>query len=253
MRSVWIGFLWIAATLAGLAAETRVLMLGNSYTAMTKDEVGAFLKADGAEAFVLKARCPGGWTLAQHAADRASLEMIDDPEGWDVVVLQEQSQLPGLAMLGAGDTRDTFDAGAPELAKRIRKHHPQARILLFETWARHPGPDKNRALDAYDGDPARMQEALKKGYQHLARKIRGAEVVPVGQAFAKWLADPANAAVRLHRPDNSHPSQAGAHLTGAMIYRAVTGRDPAASPHRPDFKGAAELRVLARDMAAKGR
>lgn len=220
--------------------ELRVLMIGNSYTAMTVAEVRAFLDADPAFRAEVVAHAPGGRTLRQHAADPKVATLLKDSGRWDVIVLQDQSQVPALAMIGKDEATRDLDGGAPVLIRRIREEQPGARILLFETWARHREPDKQGTLRAFGGDPGRMQRELSKGYRHLLRNpgewdfSAHATIVPVGQAFAAWYAEHGYGedAVGLHRSDRSHPSKAGAYLTGAMFYRALTSKDPAKTGYR---------------------
>ncbi len=69
----------------------------------------------------------------------------------DVVVLQDQSQLPAFAMAGpdGNPMLKQLDAGGPVLIRRIHEKHPEARVILFETWARHANPDKRDTLKKF--------------------------------------------------------------------------------------------------------
>jgi len=218
----------------GRPESLRILMLGNSYTAMSWRQLVGFLDADPKIDAQLRAYCPGGKTLAEHAANRKVEELLGKRGEWDVVVLQEQSQLPAYALGVPGNEklRRQLDAGAPVLIRRIHKLQPRARIVLFETWARHRDPDKQQTLAHFGGDPAKMQSALTAAYQRMRRNpgkwdfSKFVAIAPVGRAFAAWYAENGYGDPRrkLHRPDNSHPSKLGAFLAGAVLYETITGR-----------------------------
>ncbi|BCX46941.1 cell division protein FtsK [Haloferula helveola] len=235
MIRVVLCLLFLPAIVFGAPKPLRMLMIGNSYTAQTKAEVKAFLDADPEVKLELVTHNPGGRFLEQHAKDPKVAKLLEGSGKWDVIVLQEQSQLPAFAMKGDKGSLERLEGGAPVLIPKILKAQPQARVMMFETWARHSGNDKANTLRHFDGDPEKMQEALTKGYEYLVRRpdawdySKEVSIVPVGQAFAAWYAGDGKeeGMPSLHRPDNSHPSKAGAYLTGAMFYRAITGRDPA--------------------------
>ena len=172
--------------------ELRVLMIGNSYTGQTKVEVKAFLDADSALKVDFVTHTPGGKTLAEHAKNEKVAQLLSDKKGWDVVVLQDQSQLPAFAMAGPDENPmlKQLDAGGPVLIRRIHEQQPEARVILFETWARHSKPDKRDTLRQFQGKPERMQEFLTKGYQRMVKSpgewdfSKFTTIAPVGQAFA---------------------------------------------------------------------
>jgi hypothetical protein len=230
----------LVAALLGVGAaaaeqqELRILMIGNSYTAQTKAAVEAFLDADPAIDAELVVHSPGGKKLFEHAENEKVARLIGDNQGWDFVVLQDQSQLPAFAMAGPDDgpMRKQLDAGGPVLIRRIHEQQPEARVILFETWARHREPDKAGTLERFDGKPERMQKALGEGYRRMV-KNRGewdhsayTTIAPVGTAWESWYGEEGyeDDKTCLHQPDRSHPGKLGAYLTGAVIYQAITGR-----------------------------
>lgn len=232
--------LWLLIAILPLAAKERlrVLMIGNSYTDQTRQYVKGFLEADPELELEFASHTPGGAFLEQHAKNPKVAALLEKP--WDVVVLQEQSQLPAFAAAGDRAAMKRFEQGGMALIGMVRKNPGKPRILLFQTWARHADGDKRHTLDRFGGKPERMQDALAKGYAHLRRKAGGKiEVVEVGRAFERWYAEKgyADPKFRLHKGDGSHPSKLGAYLTGALFYRAITGRDPAKLPERPKLDG----------------
>jgi hypothetical protein len=222
------------------AEKLRVLMIGNSYTAQTRAEVKGFLDADPMVDVDLVAHCPGGKKLIEHLATPKVKELLADKGGWDVIVLQDQSQLPAFAMRFEGDALEQFSKGGEGMIRMAMEAQPKARLLLFETWARHLQPDNQGTLKNFDGKPEKMQEALTKAYELLRRNPgkwdfrKSVEVVPVGQVWQGWYRqrgyeDPS---MSLHSGDRSHPGKLGAFLTGAVFYEAITGRAAAELPYQ---------------------
>jgi len=235
--------------------ELRILMIGNSYIGQTKVEVKAFLDADPALNVDFVTHAPGGKTLAEHAKNEKVAQLLSDKKGWDVVVLQDQSQLPAFAMAGPDDNPmlKQLDAGGPVLIRRIHEKHPEARVILFETWARHSKPDKRDTLRQFQGKPERMQEFLTKGYQRMVKSpgewdfSKSTTIAPVGQAFASWYAEHGykDEKLSLHKADSSHPGKLGAYLTGAVMYETISGR----SADKAGYDGGLDSKVGTRILA----
>ena len=216
---------WLAAflfaTLSTFAEDPqRVLFIGNSYTSVNKlpEVLLEVVKSSGRRAPVVKSSTPGGRTLKQHLAIAGSMKLVDEG-GWDVVVLQGQSQEPAIAETDE-TVRKEFQESAAELCRRVRAKSPKAKIFFYETWARHPdywtmpgkkGPDVG-------ANPKEMQTRLRKWYGVVA-KDNGATFVPCGDA---WELNYASAeAVRLHTKDTSHPEFVGTYLNALIFFGKV--------------------------------
>lgn len=239
---------------AAPAVPLRVLFVGNSYTSVN-DLPTVFRKVaagGGRPAPLVDAVVPGGKTLLQHLSDPATLDKIDAGYGprhlpWDVVILQEQSQTPAFAEIDPR-MRDGFLSGAVGLYDRVKQKNPAARVVLYETWARHPDQWKNadeptRQLGA---DAADMQARLRKWYAaaagHIAKESKAERkddvaVAPAGDAWEVYLRD-AKAATRLHAADNSHPTYAGTYLAALAIYQTVYQPETLAVRERGTLKEA---------------
>ena len=197
----------------------RVLFIGNSYTGVNKlpDVFLEVVKSSGRPAPVVKSSTPGGRTLKQHLGIAGSMKLIEEG-GWDVVVLQGQSQEPAIAEADEA-VRKEFLESAAELCRRVRAKSPKAKIYFYETWARHAdywkatkkGPDVG-------ANPKEMQTRLRKSYGVVA-KDNGATFVPCGDA---WELNYASAApVRLHTKDNSHPEFTGTYLNALIFFGKI--------------------------------
>lgn len=213
----------LLASLAGRAADPeRVLFIGNSYTQVNKlPEVFAeVLKSAGRKVPVIKSETPGGQTFKQHlTVQPKSLAAIDAGQ-WDVVVLQGQSQEPALAEVSPTIRADFVDSAAA-LCRRIRAKSPQARIVFYETWARHPdfwvtkGKDFNVSVGQ---NPTEMQARLRLWYGNVA-KANDAVIAAVGDAWERNYQS--KQPLRLHVADNSHPDFNGTYLAALVMYQTI--------------------------------
>ncbi len=173
----------------------RVLFIGNSYTSYNDglDSLFAGLAPNADTAAV----APGGMTLTQHVSDGETRERLADPDGWDVVVLQEQSQTP---VYSYGE----FATALQSLAATARG--AGATPVALATWTR---PDSSGVTGA----------ALSQAYG-AAAGLAGAQVAQAGLAFDaahRVLPD-----LELYQGDG-HPTDAGSYLASCVVLRAVYG------------------------------
>ncbi|MGD8276978.1 MAG: hypothetical protein PVH00_03080 [Gemmatimonadota bacterium] len=159
----------------------------------------------------------GGGTLRGHIDD-GHLPAIfargpAGREGWDWIVLQEQSTLgtrydPDTGELGSPDA---FHGAARELVGRIRA--AGAKPALYMTWAKQPFPAQS--------------ETLSLTYHSIGAEL-GVPVVGVGEAWAEVLR--ARPDFNLYLSDGSHPNPAGSYLAACVIYATLTGHSPVGAP-----------------------
>jgi hypothetical protein len=194
----------------------RVLFVGNSLTHENSMPalVGELAADDeGATAIFAVEYTAGGWMLRDAAEDEGLAELLDDVR-WDVVVLQEQSQMPSFSRAQRAVEMDPY---ARALDRRIRLSG--ARTMLFLTWAHRDGDPRNMPGDSFGA----MQSRLFDGYAEIAAEL-SATIAPVGLAWAEaWRRRPG---LELWADDGRHPSRAGSYLAACVFYAALTGRDP---------------------------
>jgi hypothetical protein len=191
----------------------RILCIGNSYTAGIRPGVIAFMRASksGVE---LEFITPGGRKLSDHAKNEKTTARIVGGK-WDVVMLQDQSQVPSFP-----NYEKTHMPGGVKLCEQIQA--AKAESVLFLTWGRRDGDKANPKISP---DFETMQARLEKNYRTLAEKTKS-RIVPVGTSWAKLKKDDPALWKRLYRGDGSHPSAHGAYLAGAVFYATITGKDP---------------------------
>jgi hypothetical protein len=197
----------------------RVLFVGNSFTA--RNDMPALVHrlaaADrGAPAIFAVQFTAAGSTLRRAAHDDELSELLREIR-WNVVVLQEQSQIPSFSW---ARRRSDMLPYARRLNERIEA--AGARTLLFMTWGYRDGDRANVADDTF----AAMQARLLDGYSDVGREL-SAPVAPVGLVWAEALRREPE--LELWAGDGKHPSEAGSFLTACVFYALLSGRDPSRS------------------------
>ena len=200
-------------------SSTRIAWIGNSYTSANALPALVTALLTMADVYVERTNAvtTGGALLSAHSADHRVGAMLR--EDWDIVVLQDQSQVPGGFHPEAYESSLTaLDWFSPFLVGR-------SRCVLFSTWG-HREASFHQGEQVY-ADYIDMQINVTSGVVNYAQRLRehGVDVViaPVGDAFrhiysmeAEPLA-PASLFSSLYSADGSHPSAAGSYLAACVI------------------------------------
>jgi len=221
----------------GVSDPTRALFVGNSYTFYNDlpnlyRSVAESLPTPPATVSV-DSSTGGGRRLVQHVTDARTMghplhTALNTDVSWDHVVLQEQSQIPGFPEGNA--EFDQSQLAAAELSGLANMRG--ASVVLFMTWGRRNGDDRNMALYP---DFSTMQDRLEAGYRAMAADAEAAGVTaliaPVGLAFREVYeseADPLAADAlffSLYDGDGSHPSLAGSYLAACVFAATMLDAD----------------------------
>ena len=190
----------------------RVLFIGNSYTYVNDlPDTFAALAGSGGHPVQTSMIAPGGAYLADEVGSAAVSDSLAATR-WDVVVLQEQSQVVAVPAV----RRSRTDPAVATLAGRIRAIG--AVPELFMTWAHRDGwPEQGLA------DYAAMQRGIDDGYLALAREV-GLPVAPVGFLWSVVREERPDLA--LWQADGSHPSVAGTYLAACVLYATIFHQRP---------------------------
>jgi hypothetical protein len=193
-------------------ACTRVLFIGNSYTTVN-DLPGVFasLARSGGRRVETKSAAVDGWTLANHADSPATAAALA-ASPWDIVVLQEQSQIPAIDEL----RQSQMYPAARRLISSMRNRG--ARPLFYQTWGRRDGSPET-GMAGY----AAMQAAIDDGYGAIATDQHVA-TAPVGDAWATLVTRGAGAP--LWQQDGSHPTESGTYLAACVFYATIFRESP---------------------------
>ena len=188
------------ATRTRRADPRNVLFVGNSFTARN-DLPGliAALAAAAGRPFRHHLIHAGGASLRTHWNAGHAAQLIEGG-GYDAVVLQEQSTLPVKNPARMHENVRLFD-GVIRAAG--------AATVLYMTWARRAEPEG--------------QDTITTAYTQIGKEL-GATVVPVGTAWARFLA--AHDRPVLHDRDGSHPTVAGSYLAACTFYGVLVKESP---------------------------
>jgi len=212
---------------------TRVLFLGNSYTSVNDLPVMfANLAWSGGHRVETGMQAPGGWGLSDHELSQDTpTELASKP--WDIVVLQEQSQIPSVESL----RQSQMYPAARDLVAVIRT--AGAKPVFFVTWARQGGWPEYRMPDY-----ASMQASIDDGYSVIARELQAA-VAPVGFAWMARVTESLDP--DLWQDDGSHPSIAGTYLAACVFYARIFAQSPVGLKYNAGLssQAAAQLQQVA--------
>ncbi len=191
---------------AGPKPWWRVLFIGNSYSSANGlPVVLSRLSTDpqSPAKFSVDRRTPGGATWYSHEVNADVTQLI--AQGWDYVVLQDQSGQPW-GSVGTKDELRSLDA-------KIKAAGGQT--VLYMTWARAPRIVPESLL-------FKMNLAVNNYYERHGAAV-DATVAPAGRAWERVLR---TSNLTLHAPDGTHPSHLGTYLTACVLYIAITGQSP---------------------------
>jgi hypothetical protein len=186
---------------AACAAPDKVLFVGNSFTYYNNGlhhHYRSLVRASGTDVHTRLTTISGGY-LREHLP---GLPAIAASENWDVIVLQGYSRGPIEAA-----TAESFRDAATLAAEIVRESG--AEPVLFMTWAYKGRPEMTALLDAAYSDTG---DAI------------GAQVVPVGRAFARAIDQRPQLALRTD--DLKHPTLAGTYLAACVFYAVLNEISP---------------------------
>lgn len=172
---------------------------------------------------VVEYRAVGGQSLRFHREDTSAESAgMRVGSGWDVVVLQDFSTRP----THAGDA-EGFKEDANWFHDRALEANEDCRVVLYETWARHPDHGVYPRTYANFAD---MQAQLRFHYFDAAETFIPANslftpnvvVAPVGDAWELELT--MHGDTRLHGGDDYHAGPAGQYLNALVLYSTIYHR-----------------------------
>ena len=123
--------------------KVRALFVGNSYTKGMPIHVQKLAEAQGLTLDVVSVNGGGAQIGKNHAKGKAA--NLIKKGGYDVVILQEQSQIPAMGEYGMCKY-DTIK-GAQILVNLIHKFNPNAKVQWFLTW----GSQKDGQFGGFEG------------------------------------------------------------------------------------------------------
>lgn len=208
----------------------KVLAIGNSFSEDATRYLHQIAKADDTDLTVFNMFIPG-CPLRTHYMNMLSdakayilhfngtpvpglkfaLKEILMSNEWDVITLQQSSTR-------SGDYK-TYQPYLNALAEFVRKHAPQAKLYIHQTWAYEEGCD---LLKKYGYPSAKeMFARLEKSYKKAAKDIHADGIIHSGKAMQSALK---KGIKKIHR-DAYHASYGfGRYLLGLVWYKVLTGK-----------------------------
>lgn len=198
----------------------RILFIGNSYTHgyNMPHILSELIYASGDKA-IIESVAISSFYLKNHSENKQTINKIKQGN-WDVVILQEQSELPSLTDQIVSKESYPY---LRSLDKLIKTYNKCAEVFLYMTWGRKNG-NKLKCKDfpevcSYSG----MFRNLKKRYLEYATNIN-ARVVPVGDVWDYINTNYKH--INLYEPDESHPNNIGAFVTAMTFYSVLFNKNP---------------------------
>ena len=232
-------YLVLAICLLGIAPASRaedVLFIGNSFTYGGPENV--IRNNGGVPKLVEAIAASKGKTLSTLMLTAGGkdwgyhlLQPVTETDlgvkKWDWVVLQDYSS----KATHVGNP-EQFIQNGETFYKRIREHSPEAKIVLYQTWALAKG---NPIYSGSSGptkfsDVAQMNAEIRKNYDELYRRLEAIEpgnqvaLAPVGQAFDLCIGRYPE--INLYTLDEKHANTDGSYLAALVIYATIFRDDP---------------------------
>lgn len=188
----------------------RALFIGNSYTDEIRFYLDSSLDKYDHKSSVLEYITAGGADLKDHILNKKTIERIQTGN-WDYVILQEQSQKPGLPDHHA----KAFHGSVDFFTQLIRKSG--AEPILYMTWGKREGdPGNKRFFPDYDS----MQRKIANAYR-VAASRNGVLLAPVGDVWAKVKEMDLELWRDLYERDGAHPSSKGSFLIHCVFLSMI--------------------------------
>ncbi|MBQ6237015.1 MAG: T9SS type A sorting domain-containing protein [Bacteroidales bacterium] len=214
----------------------RALFVGNSYTEVNNlPQMVADIAASMGNELHYQSNTPGGCTFQQHCNNQ-SMTLIRQG-GWDIVVLQEQSQYPSFPQQQVENEVFPY---AQQLVNAVYDAGYCTEPMFYMTWGRKNGDQHNAqyfpVLGTYEG----MDSMLCLRYTYMAETYDAA-LCPVGRV---WNHLRHSTDIELYQADESHPSLAGTYAAACAFYTMFFGDDPDSITYLPSGLNNDDARLI---------
>ncbi len=200
------------------ATTRRVLFIGNSYTYVNNMPLMLqTMAAAMGDTLIYDESDPGGYTFALHSTNATTISKIFSQQ-WDLVVLQEQSQLPSFPPTEVDTEVYPY---ARKLDSMIHANDSCTQTIFLMTWGHANGDPLNCSSYPVICTYAGMQQRLRESYMQMAQD-NNAIVAPVGVAW-KAIMD-SFPSIWLYMSDSSHPLLPGSYLETSVLYASIFHR-----------------------------
>ncbi len=201
-------------------ARTKILFIGNSLTSSFRipSQVCSILNDPSLESnqtYECQSLARGGAWLKDHVPTLNSGIVNQD---WDIVVLQEQSMVPGL-MTTSRTEYQTYVANLEQISRKFTASNPGVKIYLYQTWGHVDG--SKRMFQTLFPTFEIMNGRLSDGFRGAQRQLKGngfeLRILPVGDSFAEVKSRGSEKVFQNLYTDDRHPSRDGSYLSALTI------------------------------------
>lgn len=212
-------FVTLCFVISCASAQKNALFIGNSYI-YTNDlpAMIADMASSTNDKISYSSNTPGGCTFRQHCLN-GSMDLIRQG-GWDVVVLQEQSQFPSFPLWQVEE--DVYPY-AEMLVDSIYAYSDCPEPMFFMTWGRKNGDAVNAEIYPPLGTYEGMDSLLRERYIYMGNAFH-ASVCPAGKVW--YYLRHNHKSIELYSKDESHPSVAGTYAAACAFYTMIFEKDP---------------------------
>lgn len=212
-KTTLIFLLLISSTV--FATTRKVLFIGNSYTYTNNMPLMLQTMATNlGDTLIYDESDPGGYTFSAHCTNATTISKIFSRQ-WDVVVLQEQSQLPSFP---PAEVDTEVYPYAHILDSMIHANDSCTQTMFLMTWGHANGDPMNCGFYPVICTYAGMQMRLRESYLQMTQDNQ-AVVAPVGSAFN--IVMDSFSSIWLFSPDSSHPIIPGSYLETCVLYSSI--------------------------------
>jgi hypothetical protein len=166
------------------------------------------------DTLIFDASDPGSYSLEKHYNYAPTRTKIASQK-WDVVILQEQSELPAFK---ADEVSKQVLPYAHKLDSLIHANDKHTQTMFLMTWGHKNGEPSHCAADPVICSYKGMQQRIYDTYMLLASTEK-AIVAPVGAAWQQVVDQWPG--IELFVSDNIHPSVAGSYLEACVMYASL--------------------------------
>jgi hypothetical protein len=216
----------------------NILSIGNSFSQDAQRYLHAIARVYNTRLYCANLYI-GGCSLEQHAKnitsgaadysyeingeegrEKVSVAVALDREKWDIVTLQQVSDLSGI--------QQSYQPYLSTVHDAVRAACPDAKIYLHETWA-YEADSTHNAFAKYDCNQNKMHEAIRSAVRKMSEEI-DAEIIPTGDAIQAVRAqlpefNYTSGGISLNR-DGFHLSLGyGRYIAGMTWYATLTRKD----------------------------
>ena len=208
------------------SARTKILFIGNSLTSSFRipSQVCSILNDPNLESnqtYECQSLARGGAWLKDHVLTLNSGVVDQD---WDIVVLQEQSMVPGL-MRTSRTEYQTYVANLEQISRKFIASNPEVKIYLYQTWGHVDG--SKRMFQTLFPTFEIMNGRLSDGFRGAQRQLRNngfkLMILPVGDSFAEVKTRGSEEVFQNLYTDDRHPSRDGSYLSALTIANEFNG------------------------------